>query len=474
MPNPTSRCGPRRSAVVPAALLLLASCAAARPNPDAESQAARAVNLHGALTFRTDAGPLDVAHPTDILTLSDAIERAVTTSPELQAALARVRIAMADADQARLLPNPVLDVAVRMGSGSPQIDATVGQELLVLFQMPRRASAADHRLRQTACDAVTVALGVAADSQELYASAQASEATGALLQERLAILDRLTTVARSRLDAGEGTRGDLASLEAQRVELEVEIAQSEQDNLVHRLRLARLIGEPSSNADWRLEPWSPAAAPTLTVSAWVEAALLNRPEVQAASWKLRALGDEQSLTELTQWDGGRGGVDSAKDDAWAVGPSVSTPIPVFDTGSARRARLTAEQYEARHEWTSTRRRVVEDVRTAHQALSGLAAQLRTVRDALLPLQQRRRALAEDAYRAGQVDVTPVLLAEHDLTLAQERAVALEREARAAMIRLEQAVGGSGVAARLRARNTVSSTEAPPSPLPPPPSKGLRP
>ena len=105
-------------------LIQFAGCAANRPDPAAEAAASTALGLGQAIEFRTDGGPIDeAAEAGDTLPLGDAVRRAATTDPGLQAALARVRIAMADADQARLLPNPVLNFVLRWGPGSPQIDA---------------------------------------------------------------------------------------------------------------------------------------------------------------------------------------------------------------------------------------------------------------------------------------------------------------------------------------------------------------
>ncbi len=77
-------------------------------------------------------------------------------------------------------------------------------------------------------------------------------------------------------------------------------------------------------------------------------------------------------------------------------------------------------------------------------LAANTANLERVRRELIPLQQQRRQQAEDAYRAGQTDVTPLFLAEQDLRATQARAIDIERETALAQIRLQRAVGGSGV------------------------------
>jgi outer membrane protein TolC len=108
----------------------------------------------------------------------------------------------------------------------------------------------------------------------------------------------------------------------------------------------------------------------------------------------------------------------------------------------------AEQLETRHELTLVKRRVVQEVRIAYQALSASAKNLGRIRDELIPLQQQRRQLAEDAYRAGQTDVTPLFLAEQDLRIARLQEVEVEAQAARALVRLQRAVGGPGVAERL--------------------------
>lgn len=440
-----------------------------RLNVDFAQRAGEAAGISSPIEFVVvgpDGGPLDESNgASDALALTEALRRAVTTDPGLQAAMARVRIAIADADQSRLLSNPVLSFVLRWGPGKPQVEASLAQDIILALQLPRRASAADNRLRQAAADAVTVAIDVASDVQERYAAAQAADKLVPVLRERMVLLERLIAIAKSRLDAGEGTRGDLAVLEAQRVELQVEIDQAMLSAREERLRLARLIGEPSSPAQWTLDPWTAPSTGVQPESRWIDTALQLRPEIQAVAWKLRALGDDEAIIQLLPWDGSSAGIDAARDDKWFAGPSVSTPLPIFDTGQAKRARVTAEQLEARHELTLARRKVVEEVRVAFQTLTASNANLDRIRNELIPLQQQRRTLAEDAYRAGQSDVTALFLAEQDLRLTQAKAIEVERQASTAFVRLQRAIGGPGVAMPLIEAPTPVVPSPPDAPAP---------
>ncbi|KAA0213824.1 MAG: TolC family protein [Leptolyngbya sp. PLA3] len=450
-----------------AALVQLAGCAATRPDPAAEAAASTALGLGQPIEFRTDGGPVDESPVAgDTLTLGEAVRRAATTDPGVQAALARVRIAMADADQARLLPNPVLNFVLRWGPGSPQIEVSLAQDLIQALKIPRQSSAADNRLRQAAADAVTVALDTVADVQERYIAVQTLESLVPVLVERRELLDKLVSTARARLEAQEGTRSDLTTLEAQRVELDVDIAEARRQLREERLRLARLIGEPSGPAAWRVDPWTAPALASTVEARWIDAGLQNRPEVQSVAWTLAALGDDAALARLLPWEGLGVSIDAQRDGDWSVGPSVSTPIPLFDTGHAARARVTAAQIEARHSLTLARRKVVEEVRVAFQSLAAGAANLHLVQSELIPLQQQRRQQAEDAYRAGYTDVTALLLAEQDLRAARAKAIEVEQQVSVALVRLQRAVGGPGVAATLG--------QSPPTTLPAVPVSSLIP
>jgi outer membrane protein TolC len=444
-------------------LAMLAGCKSTSPPPiDSESVIGNALGLGSPIAFRIEGGPLDEPGDHDRLTLADATHLAATTDPGLQMAIARVRAALADADQARLLPNPILNLIFKFptSGGKPSIEAELSGDIVSMLQIPRRASAADNRLRAGCAEALTTALAVVAEAQERYATVQALDELMPVLEARRRLLDRLLELSRDRLEAGEGTRSDVTTLEAQRVELDVEIAGKRQEQRDERLRLSRLIGQPSGEAAWVAENWQAPQYAAANEPAWIDTALVHRPEVQAAVWELAALGDDLALTKFAPFDGSSAGVKADRDDGWSVGPSITVPIPIFDVGQAKRAKATAMQIEARHKLTQARRQVVEDVRRAYQSLAAAQANLERVRKELIPLQEQRRSQAEDAYRAGQTDVTALFLAEQDLQASLAKRVELEQTAAVSLVRLERAVGGGGIAAQIG---------APPPPAPSPPS-----
>ena len=382
------------------------------------------------------------------LTLDDALSRSLSHSPEIQSSLARVAGARADAQQARLLPNPILDLILRFpeGGGTLEVEAGLSMDIISLLSRPGRSRAADKRLRVAAAESLSQVLDVVAEVQQRYAAVQSLDALLGVLEERLTITDRLTQLFQDRLQAGEGTRLDVLTLETQRTELQVEIADRQLERREERLALSRLIGQPSGSADWRVTPWQPARTPTISESGWVALAMDHRPEVQSRRYELAALGVELSLTRFAPFDGAGAGLETERADGnWAVGPAVSTPLPLFDFGQARRDRARADVIEARHNLTQARRQVVEEVRRSLAALLASEDNLRRVRTELVPQSQQRRDQAEAQFRLGETNILSLLIAEEALRSSRIRLVELERRNTEALVRLHRAVGGAGVA-----------------------------
>lgn len=445
-----------------ATAVTVAGCASAVPSSDLSAPVAETTGVANAVEFRADAEPVDAAVPvTGVLTLSDAVRRSLAHSPEIQSSLARVRAVQADAKQARLLPNPILTVAMRFpteGGGSPVIEAGLTADLIAMLRRPGQINAADNRLRAAAAKALSEVLDVLAEVQQRYAAVQTLDELLVVLNERLATIERLLQLSRDRLQFGEGTRLDVLTLETQQVELQTEIAERRLELRDERLALARLIGEPSGAAEWPLTPWEPGDRIALPESRWMALALEKRPDVQARRYELDARGAELGLTRFAPFDGAEVGGEAERDDGdWAVGPAVSTPLPMFDWGQAKRQQAEAALIEARHDLTRVQRQVIEETRRAYAALAASQANLDRVRDALVPLQQRRLEQAEAQWRGGETDITGLLIAEQDLRAARTRQLELERRVSEALYRLQRAVGGPGVAASLVEPTTAPTT-----------------
>lgn len=441
---------------VPLLVVLLVAgtgCVGPTPAPNAEQAVGDATGLTDAVLF-VNEGDLEAARlpETGELSLQEAIRRAVLQSARLQERLARVRIALADAEQARLLPNPILELVYRFPrtSGAPdEIEVGVSGELVPLLTRPGRSRSADDTLRAAVSDAVNEAIDVVFEVRRNYETARAFDEFIAAVEGRRDLLGRLVTVAQERLDSGEGTRIDVTSLRAQQAELELDVLEFARERQDARLELAHLIGESESSANWILEsrqPLAPLAGSD--EQRWIEAALVKRPDLEALRWEIEALKEDAKLAGVSILEGAGAGVSAEKAEDWSIGPALSIPIPIFDFGSARRARAEAVLLAAQHRFTDQKRLAISEVRRAHVTSLALQTAVARLRDTVLPLQQQRRTEIEGVYLSGQADITTLILAEQELRLAQVRLVDLEQKAAHARTALERAVGGPAAATRV--------------------------
>jgi len=422
----------------------LSGCTIPVPAVDPQKTIAAAIPAAGAIEFRTEGGPIDegLADPA-ALTLPEAIRRALQTGPELQAALARVATARAEAAEAGMPPDPVLDVVLRFpASGGPlKVDAGLATGIVSLLRTPRLASAAHNRLRAEASRALTTALDVLLDVQTHYTAVQALEAFRVVLDERRAIVERQHEVAVARLGAGEGTRTDVVALQADRLSLEIETTERLGELRQERLALARLIGEPSSAAAWSVDPLAPPASDIGAEADWIAAALRSRPEIQVVEWELLAVGDDLALASGSPFESATLGIEAEKDGEWSVGPGLSTPLPLFGRSQARQDAALGRQLEGRHRLTTVQRSTVEEVRSALAVLQLSAGNLDRLRAELIPLLQQRRADVQRAFDERELDVTALLVVDQALLESRTRLIDLERQTAMATFRLQRAVGG---------------------------------
>ncbi len=424
-------------------LAALAGCATqvARVEPSIAIEAA--IPAAGLVAFREEGGPIDEVRPeVDTLSIADAIRLALQTDPTLQASLARVRAAQAEADESGLPPDPILDVVLRFGpDGDLRPEIGLAQELIGLLRMSRRVSAAEHHLRAEAASALGTALDVLAEVQRHYSAIQALEEHRSAIRERLETVARLRHVAEARLAGGEGTRADLIAFEIEQQSVEIEAAERANTLRLERLALARLIGQPSSAASWTVEPWQPYVLGPAPESAWIDAALVKRPEIQQAQWELRSREEELELSSSSPLEGTAAGVAFEHDGDSSVGPSISIPIVWSGRFRTRREHALALLAESRHRLTEAQRSAVEEVRAALGTLDSSLASIEMLRGELIPMQAGRRADVERMHAEREVDVTLLLLADQALQESRTRLVDLELQASLALYGLQRAVGG---------------------------------
>jgi cobalt-zinc-cadmium efflux system outer membrane protein len=434
------------------AFATLGGCAT--PRPDVAGDAARLSGVENAIVFREEPVPFDGPPPEDrSLTPARAVRMALGRDPRVQAALARVRVAEADAHQARLLPNPILTIDLRypIDPSNTAFEPSLTADLLSLLQKPAQISAADDRLRGAAQAALVTVLDVIGEVEEALAAARSADAEIENARHRMERLQRVRDIAQKRLQAGDATRLDVLTLDAQVMAAELEVSDLELQRDDDRLALNRLLGYARTDPQWEIAAWqAPAGEALAPEAAWVDSALANRPEIAAKVWELRALGEEVRGAAIPPIGGGEIGAHGERDPEWRLGPVASIPLPIFDFGQATREKVRAERVAARHELAQAQLEVIQNVRSTYAAYTHARRALGNARDRLLPLQSRQLENAQRAYQAGEADLATLLLAQNEYEQTRGKIVELEEKVTVARSKLLRAAGGGGVAVPLGA------------------------
>lgn len=436
-----------RLALVLCSLLALPACQVPPVDPveatDPAPLVAAAAGVEASVEFRVEGEPDDACTESPELTLADALREAVAHDPRIQQALAKWHRARAGSDEARLLPNPLLSIGVSLARAISDATVTVGitQEIAAYLQRPHKAGAADARVRAAAEEAFTVALDVVAETRAAYRAVQEIDARRPLVEQRRDLLRRTRDVIQASLREREGIPSDLTALEAELAAIEVEFTELDADGSRARIELSRLIGRPSGPDAWSLAPWPTVPPDAGDARRWIDRALARRPEVRAIGWELAALGEERALISTWPWEGATAGGEVEYDEGLTAGPAVEIPLRLFDPSGPRTAAIAAAEAELRHRAVEVRRSAIRDVRTALAAEAAARRALEVVDRILLPLLERRREQIDTAKRAGEVEITILLLADRELQDARIRRVELERRVLDARIRLERAAGG---------------------------------
>lgn len=401
--------------------------------------------------------------------LDALIDEGLRGTPGLDAALARLRQAQAQAGLADAARRPSLSVSagytgVRLpesmvgdelgghyaGSGQAVLDFSYGIDLWG----GKRASweAALGQARAAEVDAQAARLDLSSAIVETYAGLDHAWRELDLANEELARSQKTLELTRQRRDAGIDS--DLQVRQAQaRVPAARQQAQAAQlriDQL--RSALAALLGQGPDRGLRIARPGlrEPLALPLPDV---LPAELLgHRPDVVAARWRVEAADrdidaartrfypslDLTALGGLVNADMGR--LLRSESAFGLVAPALS--LPIFDGGRLR-ANLAGKDAQYDLLVADYNGKVVQALReVADQiaALRSLDAQLRA-QDEALAAAVAAHAIATQRHGAGIGSFLDVLSAQQQLLVAQQRMSALQSQQLLASVQLRRALGG---------------------------------
>jgi cobalt-zinc-cadmium efflux system outer membrane protein len=343
------------------------------------------------------------------LTLEEAVALARTNHPALAAARQRIEAAGGRAEQARLWPNPELELFSedfppnRGGISSAQNMIGVSQTVPYPGKKGLDAQIGRQEISAAQLEYLSREREIVRAVQTAFCRALASQKKAGVAGELVALNRSLVEVARQRIAAGAAGEQERLRAEIEQERASVEVTAAQRDLAEARQALAGALGrprEPLGTLAGELRAQAPvvdtdavgakmlAQHPTLRGTA----AARNRAELE---WKRAKL---DPLPDVTL--GMAGGRHFAERETM-MEFRVSVPLPLFDRAQGKKRETQALAAAARHDATTTEQQLLNELRHVAARLRSAGEQVEAYRSRILPRADAALKLAQAGYAAGK-------------------------------------------------------------------------
>lgn len=383
------------------------------------------------------------------LTLTEAEERAVATSPALAALAADVAAARWECVQAGLPPNPTVGyVANEIGNegAAGQQGAFIGQQFIRggKLRYAQAVAAKEARLREQRL--AVERRRVLTDVRTTYFETHLAQLEIDLATELVMLSRRGAETSRRLLAAGEGRKTDLlqAEVESQRAEATRRQATVRRDAAWRQL--AALTGLPP-DAPARVEgnlralvdqpPWEALAGTIAATSPEVAArvAAIERARCAVALERSQAVPDVTAQVAV-QYDDGT--------DDTITSVQLGLPLVLWNRNQGGIGRAQAELVAARRRLAMTEQTLERSLAEAYGRYERARTQAETLSAEVLPRAEESLELATEGYAAGEVSFLELLTVQRTFfEVSLERIALLRQVSEAAQLLDGALLAGSG-------------------------------
>ena len=360
------------------------------------------------------------------MTLPQAVDIAVQSNKDLQAARYAVEQARARLLQAGLPPNPRLDIAARndlLFGNKGEYTASVG----ISQQFP----VAGRIARQKEVARVDVALALAEIRQaELKLAGDVTSGFYRVLalnrqievRERLIDADqKLVLGTRNRFKAAEVSELDVnaAQLELQRLTQERALLLSQR--MTQLTLLNQLLGRSATQAI-EVDDTLPSSEALPSLTDQQRQALAVRPDLRFALLNADRAQADQALARAQRWEDwtvgvgleqGRQVIDGAPPQGTnrALGISLSIPLPLLNKNQGRIAEAAAAGNQADARIEALKLSISNEVASAYAEAQRLQQAVSAYQGSMLALSARNVRLAQQGYNQGLISIVEVVQAQ---------------------------------------------------------------
>lgn len=382
-----------------------------------------------------------------VVTLPEALARALAHNPDLAIAAQDIGIAEADVRQAHLWPNPEFewegeDISGSMpGFRSSEHTIVLSQTIELGGKRSARARQAESQVAVAEADLEAVRLDVTAELTARFIAALLAQRRSELRAAAVHLAEELQRAAGEKVAAGaaatvEAIRADVALANAR-----IDSARATSEARKAHRQLAAMWGAAEPDFDSVSGDLPPCIMPP-TMSRLLETETTTPRLRRWPASTQRARDDltvarAAAMPDLTISAGPRFFAENG-DRTFILG--VSVPLPLFNRnqgaviGSQRAVAQAESQYDAaRRQWQSR-------LLITHEEMTAAYREAATIEQELIPQAQAACDEMQRGYSQGRFDYLDLLAAEHDLVAARERLLDARQDYHLRRIEIESLIG----------------------------------
>lgn len=390
-----------------------------------------------------------------VLTVEEAVETALRHNPELRAREQERDAARGAVLQARVYPNPELDLALetdRFFAGDGEGRRSVGVTQTIVTAGKRRQRQENARLGVNAAeemldDAKRRLIG---EVEEVFYRLLFTQERLKLAREQIELAERLVALSEGRFREGFTPEMDVTLAKIEYHNGLQEVVGLDQELVDARAALNALMGqavdEPVVARGTLLVP------PAHVQDAWLqEQALARRPDLRALGVESERAASEVALVraeripdltvslDLTEENAVFDALDLTDRDR-LVGLKLSVPIPLFDRKRGELMSAQSRLRRAESERAALGARIARDVRVASARIVSAETRLEHFTNDVVPLAESNLDLTRQAYEQGFAGILQILEAQRRFAETRLGYLTMQYEHRLAIAALERDVG----------------------------------
>ncbi len=350
------------------------------------------------------------------LTADSATQIALLNNKRLQATYQQLGIAQADLVQAGLFPNPIFSGEIRFPSDGPNLELSIVQSFIKVFEIPLREKIAQSEFEEAKLDVVEKALSLAYNVRRAFFEYQASEQLLEMSKTALIALEASKDLATRLHNAGNITDLDLAQEQSNYESLKIEITIHEEELAAAREELNSLLGLEVQQTNWNAHKRLPEVKTSVEQFNQIEKdAITNNLALAKARQRLLTLSSSLDAAEQYRIFGDSElGVSGAKEGEgkWGFGPAFSLPLPFFSQGQTEIFRANAALQQQYDLAIDLQTKIQARTRSLLKRVKLVESRLTGYKKNLLPLQAKLVSETQKQYNAMLVGAFQLLEAKH--------------------------------------------------------------